>query len=214
MVQDRLEQRLSEDVAFIRTLDDVQPSRGGRLQPVYDDIQETLRVPLVNYLFRALANWPDYLERAWPALAPGLGSRGLERGTDMLRSAAVLTPPEGDRPDWKRMGDMPAIEAFTDTIHYVLPKLVIVATCLDLELAPEKPEALPDPADRARLPLPWPRVRKRSRWWPPTGPRRRSSGCSTRSAARTTTPRRRATTGASRSGPSFWIRCGSTSVLS
>lgn len=118
------------------------------MRPVFADIQATLRVPIVNYFFRLLANWPDYFEPTWAVLAPGLGSMGFERAADLLRSMSALPPAAAD---WVPSDGLESIYAFTDTIHYVLPKLLLIATCLDLGLAPQAPEALLNPSDRKPL---------------------------------------------------------------
>ena len=36
-----------------------------QIRPIYEDIQRSLRVPIVNLIFRTLANYPDYLEHMW-----------------------------------------------------------------------------------------------------------------------------------------------------
>ena len=43
------------------------------------------------------------------------------------RSAALLAPvPDSSEIDWPALGDLSKIRPFTDTIHYVLPKLLFV----------------------------------------------------------------------------------------
>lgn len=103
-----------------------------RIRPIYDDIQRTLRVPFVNLIFRTLANDPDYFVPAWTKLAPVLRTRGFELAADQLRAEAV--------PDrvlrsagviWEETGPLEKIRAFNDTIHYVLPKLLLLVTAWD-----------------------------------------------------------------------------------
>ncbi|MDQ4105828.1 MAG: halocarboxylic acid dehydrogenase DehI family protein, partial [Actinomycetota bacterium] len=63
---------------------------------VYADVRNRLRVPFVNFLFRALANYPAYLEFAWGRIAPYLLSADFERAADELRGRALVEPiPEG-----------------------------------------------------------------------------------------------------------------------
>jgi hypothetical protein len=119
-----------------------------RIRPVYEDIQRTLRVPFVNLIFRTLANDPDYLVPAWEQLAPVLRTRGLERAADELRAEALLEPvPDSSGVEWDKAGPLQKIRAFNDTIHYVLPKLLLIATAWDEE------EFGDGEGDRSDLPL-------------------------------------------------------------
>lgn len=119
-----------------------------RIRPVYEDIQRTLRVPFVNLIFRTLANDPDYLVPAWETLAPVLRTRGLERAADELRAEALLEPvPETAGVEWDTTGPLEKIRAFNDTIHYVLPKLLLIATAWDEE------EFGDGEGDRSEIPL-------------------------------------------------------------
>lgn len=103
-----------------------------RIRPIYEEIQRTLRVPFVNLIFRTLANDPDYLVPAWNGLAPVLRTRAFERAADEIRAAALLEPVPGtDGVRWDELGDMDEVRAFNDTIHYVLPKLLLIATAWD-----------------------------------------------------------------------------------
>lgn len=105
-----------------------------RIRPVYEDIQRTLRVPFVNLIFRTLANDPDYLAPAWEQIAPVLRTRGFERAADGLRAGALLEPvPDAAGVAWEALGPLDRIRAFNDTIHYVLPKLLLIATAWDQE---------------------------------------------------------------------------------
>lgn len=61
----------------------------GKIKNIYDDIKETLRVPVVSPVFRALALYPDYLQMAWRVLKPNVQIVYFERSADNLRRAAV-----------------------------------------------------------------------------------------------------------------------------
>jgi hypothetical protein len=68
---------------------EVMPDAAGeRIQPIYEDIRRTLRVPFVNLIFRTLANDPEYLVPAWELLAPALRTRGFEAAADELRAGS------------------------------------------------------------------------------------------------------------------------------
>ncbi|HZD39256.1 MAG TPA: halocarboxylic acid dehydrogenase DehI family protein, partial [Terriglobales bacterium] len=83
----------------------------------------------VNFFFRVLANYPSYFIPAWTQFNPCLRTLKLERAADEIRSAALLQlVPDGSRIEWANLGDLSTIRPFTDTIHYVLPKLLLTAT--------------------------------------------------------------------------------------
>jgi hypothetical protein len=112
---------------------EVMPDEAGeRIRPIYEHIQRTLRVPFVNLIFRTLANDPAYLVPAWEQLAPVLRTRAFERAAAELRASALLEPvPDSSGIAWEETGPLEKIRAFNDTIHYVLPKLLLIATAWD-----------------------------------------------------------------------------------
>jgi hypothetical protein len=114
-------------------LGEVMPDEAGEyITSVYQDVRGRLRVPFVNFLFRALANYPEYLRFAWGRVSPHLLSADFERAADELRARALVEPvPEGPDVGWMEPEDSNSVRAFTDTIHYVLPKLLLVATAFD-----------------------------------------------------------------------------------
>lgn len=103
------------------------------VKEIYEDIQQVLRVPVVNYLFRVLASEPAYLKAAWLQQArPVAASQHFESAASELRAAArvgLLKSSHGhgilDHPD------LHFLRAYTETIDYVLPKLLLIATVLD-----------------------------------------------------------------------------------
>lgn len=114
-------------------LGEVMPDEAGEdVAAVYEDIRKRLRVPLVNFLFRTLANYPAYLELAWGRIAPYLLTAAFERAANDLLGRALIEPiPERPNLDWMEPEDMEKVRAFTDTIHYVLPKLLLVVSAFD-----------------------------------------------------------------------------------
>jgi hypothetical protein len=134
-----LERRLAQGMQLIPDLPDLgkdQVSEDMRL--VYDDIECTLRVPFVNFIFRTLANFPAYFTPAWKGLAPLLRRQACERAAARLRAVAsngvAVTPIAKDT---IATDDHAAIVAFTDAIHYVLPKLLLIASALDMQATGE-----------------------------------------------------------------------------
>lgn len=100
-----------------------------QIRPVYEDIQRTLRVPVVNLIFRILANYPDYLEPMWKGLSPAFRTSAFEKKADSLRGKALLEQvPLSSEGNWESLGEMERLRAFNDTIHYVLPKLLLITT--------------------------------------------------------------------------------------
>ncbi len=110
---------------------------GEEVRAVYEETRTHLRVPLVNFLFRSLANYPPYLSFAWNKIAPHLLASSFEEAADALRSQALMEPTSDYSTDWASFGDLSQIRAFTDTIHYVLPKLLLVSSAFDEGLGGE-----------------------------------------------------------------------------
>ncbi len=121
---------LDHGMRLLRELPDVTTERAdARVAAIYEDAKSTLRVPVVNFIFRALANDPDFLAAAWARLRPRALMLSFERAADELRAAALLdAPPPDAGADGRAQRDVDAIRRFTETIHYVLPKLLLIAT--------------------------------------------------------------------------------------
>lgn len=113
---------------------DIMPDQADeKIKPVYEDIQQTLRVPIVNLIFRTLANYPDYLVSLWEQLSPTLATEAFEEAADRMRREALLDPmPDLRKIDFENIESLDKLRAFNDTIHYVLPKLLIIATAFEL----------------------------------------------------------------------------------
>jgi hypothetical protein len=116
-----------------------------QVRKIFEDLRSTLRVPLVNYLFRALARYPAFLEEAWFHVRPHLRTRAFELEADRLRAEALLEPvPEGSGLLAAAEDDLPQLRSFTETIYYVLPKLLLIASALEACLPRETDEAPPE----------------------------------------------------------------------
>lgn len=136
---------------LIPNLVEVMPERADeRVLEVYESVQARLRVPFVNFVFRVLANYPDYLRFAWGRIEPHLLTAQFEQAANELRARALLDPiPDLPETDWQTLGDLGTIRMFTDTIHYVLPKLLLVVSAFDEGLAGQlgtRGGAMPDTA--------------------------------------------------------------------
>lgn len=137
-------------VGLIPALGEVMPEEADEgVRPVYEGVRAKLRVPFVNFVFRVLANYPDYLRFAWGKTEPHLLTTGFERAADELRARALIERvPDPPEEGWQGMGDIESMRAFTDTIHYVLPRLLMVVSAFDEGLGDESGggEATPEPA--------------------------------------------------------------------
>jgi len=124
---------------LVPRLGEVMPDEADEeVRTVYEGVRTNLRVPFVNFVFRALANYPSYLTFALAKLEPCLLASRFEEASDALRAGALLEPvPDASGADWGSLGDLGQIRSFTDTIHYALPKLLLVVSALDEGLAGE-----------------------------------------------------------------------------
>lgn len=147
MVQDRTSD-IERGLALVPHLPEIMPDKaGGQLGRLYDEMRQTLRVPFVNFVFCVLANYQDYLVPEWDRLRPWAGTLRFELAADALRSAALLDPaPALAGADWPALGDLGRIRPFTDSIHYALPKLLLLATAMDEGLDEQPPRAGLTPA--------------------------------------------------------------------
>ena len=138
MWPDRTED-LQRGLRLIPRLGEVMPEDADeQTRRVYEDVRDRLRVPFVNFVFRMLANYPTYLSLSWDRLAPHLLTDSFERASDNLRSQALLASSlDVEDSGLSSLGDLESIRSFTDTIHYVLPKLLLVTSALDEGLGGE-----------------------------------------------------------------------------
>ena len=137
MIFDERPEDVERGLELIPSLGEIMPEDAGEdVRAVYKDVRDRLRVPFVNFIFRVLANYPGYLEFAWGRISPYLLTEEFEQLADDLRALALPEAvSEKTETDWAALGDLGRIRTFTDTIHYALPKLLIVATALDEGLA-------------------------------------------------------------------------------
>lgn len=149
---------IEEGIQLVARLPDILPQQApAQIKPICHDIQQVLRVSFVNLIFRILANYPDYLESAWQELRPLTSSRAFEKYADELRQHALLelTPDRSDIAE-KLPADAEQLRSFNDTIHYVLPKLLLIATSLaKISSTPgeQKIASSPENMDLSPLPL-------------------------------------------------------------
>jgi hypothetical protein len=79
---------------------------------------------------------------------PHLRTRAFELEADRLRAEALLHPvPDGSRLAAAAEDDLPQLRSFTETIYYVLPKLLLIASALEACLPRDADD--PPPEDSA-----------------------------------------------------------------
>lgn len=121
------------------------------IKAIYDDVRATLRVPMVNLIFRVLAGQPDYLHLAWRQLKPNAATVFFEESADVIRARAVdgvagLATPPGAEPA--------AVANALRIFHYVNPKLLLAVAALRAATSGQYPqlEELPAGAKRQIAP--------------------------------------------------------------
>ena len=64
--QGNQKEKIQQGMQLTANQPDIMPDQAdGQISLIYEDIQWTLRVPIVNLIFRTLANYPHYLEHMW-----------------------------------------------------------------------------------------------------------------------------------------------------
>jgi hypothetical protein len=121
------EQALARGMRIVAgELSDVTADRAaGDVRAVYADIRHRLRVPVVNFVFRAAANEPRWLRCAWEGVARAVSTPAFERAADALRAEGTA-PADLDPAVASEAGE--EARAYVATIHYVLPKLLLVTS--------------------------------------------------------------------------------------
>jgi hypothetical protein len=62
----------------------------GLVREYYEDIKSTLRVPMVNLIYRHMATFPEYQEAAWRELRPNLRTLCVWQAAARIQEAASL----------------------------------------------------------------------------------------------------------------------------
>ncbi|HXG91429.1 MAG TPA: carboxymuconolactone decarboxylase family protein [Blastocatellia bacterium] len=61
----------------------------GQVKEIFDDVKHTLGLPFVPNLFKAMANYPAYLEASWHRFKVIMGPGKLDRKTKEILAFAV-----------------------------------------------------------------------------------------------------------------------------
>ena len=122
---------MSEGDRTIQELGQIMPGEApAAVEELYDDVRRVLGVPFVNSLFRVLANRHEYLREAWRSVRPVLCSPAFEKAAEDLRGRTLVDGAVENAPEagWQDFEHGERFARFTQSIHYVLPKLLLIAT--------------------------------------------------------------------------------------
>jgi hypothetical protein len=101
----------------------------GLLAEVYCDIQFVLKVPIVNFMFRTLGLYKDFLALGWEQVRPNMLTVEMEQAANQLRYPAIGI--QSPKVNWERYYDKSTIERIKKiifTFNYVNPKLLLIAS--------------------------------------------------------------------------------------
>ncbi|GAA0488932.1 hypothetical protein GCM10008986_13370 [Salinibacillus aidingensis] len=107
----------------------------GIVKEVFEDIKYVLKVPMVNFIFRALANYPEFLTMAWQQVRPNMLTINMETAANKLRFPALTTVPQYDFSKDHHHQTLNHIHNIISTFQYVNPKLLLIASLLIESLA-------------------------------------------------------------------------------
>lgn len=99
------------------------------LKNIYNDIQFILKVPIVNFIFRTLGFYEDFLGIAWNQVRLNMQTIEMEKAAERLRNPEISV----DMPkiNWNQFYDLRTIEEMKKvlfTFNYVNPKLLLIAS--------------------------------------------------------------------------------------
>jgi len=102
----------------------------GELKEVYHDIKQVLKVPVVNFIFRALANYPEFLKMAWTEVRESFLTINMEKTANSIRYPQISLPIQPFHKGQFHL-DPSMIHQIKKEIfifQYVNPKLSIIAS--------------------------------------------------------------------------------------
>jgi len=128
---------------------------------LYEDIKQTLELPLINADYQALAKWPTFLKAAWEDIKEWLQRDEYARFVSDValmaaEAASRLTPPlrieprelQGALPD---PGDLENLQRIVQMFTHLLPGLIANVALFRTGIAEGRPIEMPQP-ERAAAP--------------------------------------------------------------
>jgi hypothetical protein len=115
----------------------------GETERIYYEIRQTLRVTGVPELFCSWAGHGQFLPWVWSVLQPNAETQVFEEAADRLRAEAARLIKPMEKPDvvsHVRLGESQTyhIRASLDLYHYLYPKLLLLASAVQLALRGER----------------------------------------------------------------------------
>jgi hypothetical protein len=107
----------------------------GQLKFLYEDIKYVLKVPIVNFIFRTLAHYDQFLQIGWSQVRPNMLTVNIEEAASKLRYPD--TSFQAPQIDWRRYYSLETVEQIKGTIftfNYVNTKLLLIATAWEESL--------------------------------------------------------------------------------
>lgn len=121
----------------------------GKTKATYEDIKQTLRLPYVPDLMRALAPYPNYFQLAWMALKPNAQTVFFERQSDILRRTAANLTSRFPHPQLTEV----SVPAALSTLWYAAPKVLLTAATLRSATSGQQPRLRTlGPEDKRQVP--------------------------------------------------------------
>lgn len=107
----------------------VESEAHGVVKEVYEDIKYVLKVPIVNFMFRALAHYPEFLTYAWQQIRPNMLTVNMESASNRLRFPNIRTQvPAFDFTNAYNPQTLQHIKNVIAAFQYVNPKLLLIAS--------------------------------------------------------------------------------------
>jgi hypothetical protein len=107
----------------------------GPLKSLFNDIQFTLKVPVVNFIFRTLAHYEKFLFIGWQQVRPNMLTVNMEEEASKLRRPELSF--EAEKYNWElwySRDTIAKIRQIIFTFQYVNPKLLLIATAWEESL--------------------------------------------------------------------------------
>ncbi|MFE8699384.1 halocarboxylic acid dehydrogenase DehI family protein [Cytobacillus sp. FJAT-54145] len=107
----------------------------GDLKLVYEDIEYVLKVPIVNFIFRTLGHYEQFLQIGWRQIRPNMLTINIENAAEALRypNTSFRAPTIS----WNRYYSKETLETIQKiifTFNYVNTKLLIISTAWEESL--------------------------------------------------------------------------------
>jgi hypothetical protein len=129
---------------------------------VYEDIKQTFRAPIINWIFRTtMANYPHFLRYAWGQLKPLFDTRAFARYSVAYRDIVLSALEDAfDIPTYRRAevdlapSEYGELHGQLATFDVVAPRLALLFETMDRVLHDESVSTDPEVTRAATVPFP------------------------------------------------------------